>query len=69
LEEPVWLQQIEKYGADSEILSNLQLELLEEEPGLSGAEVQAESEQPRLDGEAIELVFRCRKKPGSILVG
>lgn len=64
LEEQLRLRRIEKYGAGSEKLSNLQLELLEEEPGVSQAEVQAESERPRLDGEAIELVFRRRKKSG-----
>ena len=37
------LQRIEKYGAGSEKLSNLQLELLEEEPGVSQAEAEAES--------------------------
>jgi transposase len=44
LEEQLRLRRIEKYGAGSEKLSNLQLELLEEEPGVSQAEVEAESE-------------------------
>ena len=64
LDERLRLQRIEKYGAGSEKLSNLQLELLEDEPGVSGAEVQAESERPRLDGESIELVFRRKRKSG-----
>ena len=64
LEERLRLQRIEKYGAGSEKVSNLQLEMLEEEPGVSQAEVQAESERPRLDGEAEEWVFRRRRKPG-----
>ena len=64
LEERLRLRRIEKYGAGSEKLSNLQLELLEEEPGVSQAEVQAESERPRLDGEAVELVFRRQRKSG-----
>ena len=64
LEERLRLQRIEKYGAGSEKLSNLQLEMLEEEPGVSGGEVQAESERPRLDGEAIALVFRRKRKSG-----
>jgi transposase len=64
LEEQLRLRRIEKYGASSEKLSNLQLELLEEEPGVSQAEVQAESERPRLDDDAIEVVFRRRRKSG-----
>ena len=46
LEERLRLQRIEKYGPGSEKLTNAQLELLELEPGVSGAEVQAESERP-----------------------
>jgi Transposase and inactivated derivatives len=42
------LQRIQKYGPASEKLSNAQLELLELEPGVSGAEVQAESEREPL---------------------
>jgi transposase len=37
---------IDKYGAGSEKLSDAQLELLELEPGVRGAEVQAESQRP-----------------------
>ncbi len=45
LEEHLRLRRIAKYGPGSEKLSNLQLELLEEEPGVSGQEVAAESER------------------------
>ena len=45
LEEHLRLQRIAKYGPGSEKLSNLQLQLLEEEPGVSNQEVQAESER------------------------
>jgi transposase len=46
LEERLRLQRIEKYGPSSEKLSSLQLELLEQEPGVSREEVVAESERP-----------------------
>ncbi len=45
LEERLRQQRIARYGPGSEKLSNLQLELLEEEPTLSRDEVQAESER------------------------
>jgi len=54
LEEHLRLRRIAKYGPGSEKLSNLQLQLLEEEPGVSNQEVQAESERealPAPDGE------------------
>ena len=41
LEERLRLQRLNKYGPGSEKLSNLQLELLEQEPGVSQAEVEA----------------------------
>jgi len=44
LEERLRLQRIKKYGPGSEKLSDAQLNLLELEPGVSHAEVQAESE-------------------------
>jgi hypothetical protein len=44
LEERLRLLRIEKYGPGSEKLSDAQLELLELEPGVSSAEVEAESE-------------------------
>jgi transposase len=43
LEERLRLQRIDKYGPKSEKLSDAQLELLEAEPGVSRAEVEAES--------------------------
>jgi hypothetical protein len=45
LEARLRLQRIQKYGPASEKLNDAQLELLELEPGVSGAEVQAESER------------------------
>ena len=45
LEERLRLQRIQKYGPGSEKLSSLQLELLEQEPGVSREEVSAESER------------------------
>jgi hypothetical protein len=48
LEEHLRLRRIAKYGPGSEKLSNLQLQLLEEEPGVSNQEVQAESERETL---------------------
>jgi transposase len=46
LEERLRLARIAKYGPGSERLSDAQLELLELEPGVSRAEVQAESQRP-----------------------
>ncbi len=45
LEEHLRLRRIAKYGPGSEKLSNLQLQLLEEETGVSSEEVQAESQR------------------------
>jgi len=49
LEERLRLVRIAKYGPGSEKLSDAQLELLELEPGVSSAEVQAESERPAVE--------------------
>src|SRR5260370_39017506 len=62
LEERLRLRRIEKYGAGSEKLSNLQLEMLEQEPGVSGAEVQAESERPTIDGDSVDGARYQRKR-------
>src|ERR1039457_3084099 len=62
LEEKLRLQRIAKYGPGSEKLSNLQLELLEFEPGVSNTEVAAESERDALPS-APEKKKR-RKHPG-----
>jgi hypothetical protein len=48
LEERLRLQRIAKYGPGSEKLPDAQLELLELEPGVSGAEVEAESQRETL---------------------
>jgi len=61
LEERLRLRRIEKYGAGSEKLSNYQLELLEQEPGVSQEEVQAESERPGIAGEVMEVAGYQRK--------
>ncbi len=60
LEERLRLIRIEKYGPGSEKLSDAQPELLELEPGVSSAEVAAESERGQL-----KLPLRpARKHPG-----
>jgi transposase len=60
LEERLRLVQIEKYGPGSEKLSAAQLELLELEPGVSSAEVEAESQRQQL-----QLPLKAvRKHPG-----
>lgn len=64
LEEHLRLRRIAKYGPGSEKLSNLQLELLEEEPGVSNQEVQAESEREALPTEDGEKKRQRRKHPG-----
>ena len=48
LRELLRLMRVEKYGPASERLSDEQLELLEQEPGVSEAEIQAESERTQL---------------------
>ena len=48
LEEHLRLRRIARYGPGSEKLSNLQLQLLEEEPGVSSEEVQAEGQREAL---------------------
>ena len=63
LEEQLRLKRIEKYGAGSERLSNLQLELLEEEPSVSPAEVEAESERSSLNGESSEVLVQRKRQP------
>ena len=62
LEEKLRLQRIAKYGSGSEKLSNLQLELLEFEPGVSNAEVAAESERDALPPTPEKK--KRRKHPG-----
>jgi transposase len=62
LEERLRLQRIKKYGPGSEKLSNLQLELLEQEPGVSDQEVAAESE--REAPPPVSEATKKRKHPG-----
>jgi len=62
LEEQLRLERIEKYGPGSEKLSSAQLELLELEPGVSGKEVEAESNREPLP--AAESANRPKKHPG-----
>ena len=62
LEEKLRLQRIAKYGPGSEKLSNLQLELLELEPGVSNVEVAAESERDALPVTSEKK--KRRKHPG-----
>ena len=62
LEEKLRLQRIAKYGPGSEKLSNLQLELLEFEPGVSNVEVAAEGERDALPATSTKK--KRRKHPG-----
>lgn len=59
LEERLRLQRIAKYGPSSEKLATVQMELLEEEPGVSDEEVEAESQRERLPSTRTR-----RKHPG-----
>lgn len=52
LEEKLRAMRIAKYGKASETLSDLQLELLDLEPGVGGEEVEAESERDPLAGSS-----------------
>jgi transposase len=49
LEEKLRLARIKRYGAKSEKLSSLQLQLLDLEPGVSSEEVEAETVRPALE--------------------
>jgi transposase len=62
LEEQLRLERIEKYGPGSEKLSSAQLELLELEPGVSGKEVEAESNREPLP--AAQSATKPKKHPG-----
>jgi transposase len=61
LEEQLRLERIAKYGPGSEKLSDAQLELLELEPGVSGVEVQRESER---EPPPVAANKKNRKHPG-----
>lgn len=65
LEAKLRLQRIQKYGPASEKLSNLQLELLEGEPGVSRAEVAAESQRgPLPEPDRTKPKRNSRPHPG-----
>lgn len=64
LEERLRLVRIAKYGPGSEKLSNAQLELLEEEPGVSNVEVQAESQREAVLPSTQPINKKKRKHPG-----
>jgi Transposase and inactivated derivatives len=64
LEERLRLERIRKYGPASEKLNNAQLELLEQEPGVSNLEVIAESEREPLPAAAPLQPRRTRRHPG-----
>jgi transposase len=64
LEEHLRLRRIAKYGPGSEKLSNLQLEMLEEEPGVCRQEVAAESEREPLPAVRDEKKRKRRPHPG-----
>lgn len=64
LEERLRLERIQKYGPASEKLNDAQLELLEEEPGVSNLEVAAESEREAMPAAAPLQPRRRRQHPG-----
>ena len=64
LEEHLRLRRIAKYGPGSETLSNLQLQLLEQEPGVSQQEVAAESEREGLPPAQEEKKRQRGSHPG-----
>jgi transposase len=64
LEEQLRLQRIHKYGPASEKLNDAQLELLEQEPGVSNLEVIAESQRGPLPASVQLKPRRTRPHPG-----
>ena len=63
IEEALRKERIGKYGPSSERLSNLQLQLLEEEPGVTAEEVEAEAARARI-AEPSEQRDRRKAHPG-----
>jgi len=63
LEERLRLERIKKYGPRSETLSDLQLKLLDLEPGVSSEEVAAESQRGPLEGGGEEDSEKATDKP------
>jgi transposase len=64
LEQRLRLHRIEKYGPASEKLNDVQLELLEGEPGVSNVEVEAESAREPLPAPSPAAPRPERKHPG-----
>lgn len=64
LEERLRLQRIQKYGPASEKLSDAQLNWLDQEPGVSGAEVEAESQREPVTSPAPKPPPPRQKHPG-----
>src|ERR1700752_4385247 len=64
LEERLRLDRIARYGKRSETLSDLQLELLDLEPGVSSEEVEAESEREPIAPPASDKENKPASKPG-----
>jgi transposase len=64
LEEQLRLQRIHKYGPASEKLNDSQLELLEQEPGVSNLEVIAESQREPLPASVQLKPRHTRRHPG-----
>ena len=64
LEERLRLERIKKYGPGSEKLSDAQLRLLDLEPGVSDAEVQAESQREPLPAVPEKQQPKRRQHPG-----
>lgn len=65
LEEELRRERREKYGPASEKLNDAQLELLEGEPGVCAAEVEAEAAQPDERKEMVTRTVRRRTPRGS----
>lgn len=69
LEERLRLHLMQKYGPKSETLNDAQLQLLELEPGVSAAEVEAESKREplapaTLSATSVTVISKNRKHPG-----
>jgi transposase len=62
LEQRLRLEMIRKYGAKSETLSDAQLLLLELEPGVNAAEVEAESQREPLPAAALTATPENKKR-------
>ena len=62
LEQELRLKRIHKYGKPSEKLSDLQLQLLDLEPGVSSVEVEAESEREALMAMSPTKKISVRKR-------